>query len=188
MTKNNDPYKFSITYEESVAAIFTQLSGYVEIKQYDENGKSKGYSNSIKIPGAEPLLTLEAAKRVREILISSMDKFNPLSNMRDEDCAHTAGTVSRSLSMTITLNADKYLIDYENDPSKLMVWTSYHSSLENSLYSFAALAKDGHFIKFAGQIMAAENPVNPAEVYEPKRRILDMFKSTQPKQIQGENQ
>ena len=161
-TTPTEPYGFSIAYQESIENIYTLLTGRKRVPKTDPEGRPiPGQWDEVTLPNAYPLLTPEAGSRVRNILEISMDKFNPIAKLKDIDCAVAAAEVERALGATITLNANDYLYDYENRAVvALTTWDSYLKSLTQSLYRFATLARDGHFINFAKAIMTY-NPTSP---------------------------
>ncbi len=166
--RNIDPYKFSISYQESVSSLYTALTGMKRIPKRDAGGNLvPGQYDEIIIPNATPLLTKEGGERFLSIMNTSMDKFNPLGMMKDQDCARSAASTTRQLAQTITLNADMYIQDYNTHPERLLDWDAFLKNLMSALYSFATLAKDGHFTEFAKDIMSAQNPTPELEAKAP---------------------
>lgn len=161
--KSNEPYGFSITYTESVEHVMTMLTGYKQVPKHDlQTGDPiPGEYDEIQVPNAYPLLTKEGGRRVRAIFEMSMDKFNPLGKFSDYDCAVAAAEVEIRLAATITINSAEYLYDYSADPARrLQDWDAFLKALTHSLYRFATLARDGHFVNFAAKIMT--------ESYQPR--------------------
>ena len=168
MVKNIDPYKFSLTYQESVNALYTALTGIKRIPKHDAAGNLvPGQYDEIEIPNAYPLLTKEGGERFLDIMITSMDKFNPLANLSDTDCARSAAMTARQLARTITLSADKYIKDFAAHHERLNDWDAFLKNLMSSLYIFATVAKNGHFTNFARDIMSAQNPTPELEPKAP---------------------
>lgn len=168
--QSNEPYGYSITYTESVEHVITMLTGYKQVPRHDLNTHEPlpGEYDEVLIPNAYPLLTREGGRRVRAIFEMSMDKFNPLGNFSDEDCAAAAAEVERRLAATITLNADYYIYDYETDPARMLQdWDAFLKALTHSLYRFATLAKNGHFTNFAKAIMTESIQPRPQESEKP---------------------
>ena len=173
---NNEPYGFSISYSQSVANLYTILSGRKLVPKKNAAGDPlPGEYDEIEIPNSYPMLTHEGAVRVRAILEINMDKFNPIANLRDSDCAEAAAQTERSIAAEITLNADRYIYDFESDAaSKLVVWDAFLKNLTYSLYRFATLARNGHFINFAGKIMSSsfDHPQTDQEQNSPLRKLF----------------
>jgi len=172
---SNEPYGFSISYSVSVDNLITILTGWKRIsKKLPDGSPVPNEYEEVEVPNSYPVLTREGGKRVRSILEMNMDKFNPIGKMKDRDCAHAAAGAMRSLADTITLNADVYLYDYDKDPTrKLVDWNAYLENLMDGLYRFATLARDGHFITFAGKIMSAG--YEPGAIPEQPRGLRALF-------------
>lgn len=171
----NEPYGFSISYSQSVDNLITILTGYKRVPKKDAAGAPLvGEYDDIIIPNSYPILTREGGVRLRSVLEMNMDKFNPIGNQSEGDCAEAAWGTQITLANQITINADKYLYEYDKDPStKLGVWDAYLEDLARGLYRFASLAKKGHFINFAGKIMGAS--YEPNGLMEPPRGLRALF-------------
>ena len=175
MPTNNEPYGFSISYAQSVDNLYTMLSGRKRVPKKNAQGDPiPGEYDEIEIPNSYPLLSHEGAVRVRAILEMNMDKFNPIASLKDSDCAEAAAQTERAIAAEITLNANNYIYNYDNDPaSKLVVWDAFLKNLTHSLYRFATLARNGHFINFAGKIMSSSFDDHPTEQQpSPLRRLF----------------
>lgn len=175
MMTHSEPYGFSISYSQSVDNLYSILSGRKRVPKKNAQGDPvPGEYDEIEIPNSYPLLTHEGAVRVKAILEMNMDKFNPIASLKDSDCAEAAAQTERAIAAEITLNANNYIYDYESDPtSKLVVWDAFLKNLTHSLYRFATLARDGHFINFAGKIMSSKFEDQP-ELQQPSplRRLF----------------
>ncbi|MEM3245921.1 MAG: hypothetical protein QXN16_04085 [Candidatus Micrarchaeaceae archaeon] len=186
----NEPYGFSITYQESVNELFTMLTGYKLVPRRDaENNIIPGEYVEVQIPNSFPLLTKEGGYRAKQIFEMNFDKFNPIGNITDHDCAMAASEVERRLAQTITLNADRYIYEYEKDPSaKLSDWDAFLKQLSESLYRFATLAKNGHFINFAKAIMGEQVGYQPEAQPERHGILRQLFKRPRsPKDVNYDN-
>jgi hypothetical protein len=172
----NEPYGFSISYSQSVDNLVTILTGYKRVPKKDPTGAPlPGEYDDIMIPNSFPILTREGGVRLRSVLEMNMDKFNPIGNQSESDCAEAAWGTEITLADQITINADKYLYEYDKDPStKLGVWDAYLEDLARGLYRFASLAKKGHFINFAGKIMNAGYDTQGG-MQEPPRGLRALF-------------
>lgn len=160
--QNNEPYGFSISYQSSVDNAYTMLTGFKRVVKRDAKGDPiPGQYDEVEIPNSSPMLTQEGGKKLRLILEQNMDKFNPIGNLTEQDCAKAAADVERALAATITLQAAKYLYNYWTDPAgKELEWDAYVKNLTGSMFRFATLAKKGHFIEFAKGIMSESHEVN----------------------------
>lgn len=152
----NEPYGFSISYKESVDNLYTLLTGRRLVPKRDEKGDPiPGVYDEIEIPNSHPILTPSGGAQVRAVLSMNMDKFNPIADLKDSDCAEAAATCERTLAAEITLNAPDYLYDYATHAGRsIVIWDAWLKNLTHSLYNFATLARDGHFINFAGKTMS----------------------------------
>ena len=155
---SNEPYGFSISYSKSVDNLITTLTGIRRVPKKDERTGDPlpGEWADVEVPNSFPLLTKMGGSRVRAVLEMNMDKFNPIANLSDYQCAQAAGYACITLASEVTLNAPTYIYEYEKDASgKLLEWDAYLGNLMLNLFTFATLAKKGQFITFAGKILSA---------------------------------